>query len=234
LNLESRTIEEGEDFLNFYVRVFIAIATIGLFGGILVIGAYNFTRKKRDLSKISPQNLVINKDEKTDPIFLVTVKPSKVFNFTTIILTGLTFVGAMVTQIVAGLTQSITSVEEFQFYVFAAISEEYFYRFFISTLIYLMVERILDTLDKKNDLITMGVTVFISIIISTIFTSYFFYTSHIARYGDEPNILWGIFFLSIIFTFVYTYSKNLIVPIIVHLLVNFLAYTFTYGLPAVT
>lgn len=192
-----------DPFLNFFIALFMVFIILGSASGAATIATDSylrgdgFTIKMLDLKKF---------DE-------------KMFGYLAI---GLVAIAAI--QFGFNVTQSITNVEQFLFYVFAAVAEEYFYRFFLTTAVFVLMSRLIATFNVKKKIIGDVMAFIISATISTVFASIFFYVSHISRYGGTPMILMGIFLASVVLTSIYVFTKNLLICLIIHLLINFIAF----------
>jgi len=202
--LNQRTVFEGDDFLNFFVLLFIVMATGGFLGGILftTVDAYFVNGETKlqffDFRKINvPQAIAM----------------------------GAAFFLTVFFQSLANATLSITSLEQYLFYTFAAIAEEFFYRFFIATGVYLLCMKIFNSgANQKNKALAEAATLVLSTIIAVLVSSLYFFASHFARYGDQMNVLYMLFGLSVVWTTLYIYTKSMFASIIIHLIVNAIAF----------
>lgn len=118
--------------------------------------------------------------------------------------------------------ESLTTIEQLLFFALAAVAEEYFYRYFISTAMYMVFFKLFKSADTKKVLVAEAFIVITCSVISTLVTSAFFYYSHFTAYAGREIILWGVFGASCVFTMSYLYTKSLWIPMIIHLVVNFL------------
>ena len=69
--LYTRTIEEDEVYLNFYVVVFIVFMIIGLFGGMVSIAMANLAKSKKKLTEIDVGHIIVT-DTESETILLTT------------------------------------------------------------------------------------------------------------------------------------------------------------------
>lgn len=198
--LSSRTIFEGEELLNFFSILFIVMATGGAVGGMMFSIA--------------------------EASFRANGFKIEIFDFRTKLTIpyaaamGIAFFVTLILQKIASATLSLTSLEQYLFYTFAAIAEEFFYRFFIATGVYLLSMKLFETANVKNKYASEAFTLITATIISVVITSLYFFASHLTRYGDQPTVLVLMFALSSIWTALYVFTKSLLPPLIVHLIMN--------------
>jgi len=124
--------------------------------------------------------------------------------------------------------EALTNIEAFLFFTFSAVAEEFFYRYFIATVMYLVFFRAIKSGETKKVIMSEAIIVIICATISTIVTSTFFYYSHFTSYAGREAALVGIFLCSAMITIVYLYSKSILLAILMHLLVNFIYAAVTY------
>lgn len=145
----------------------------------------------------------------------------KTVNIKVVLSIGICFGVVMGIDFAVNAIEALTSIEQLLFYTFAAVAEEFFYRYFIATSIYLVAFKILKSVESKKMVIAEAFIVITCAIITTLVTSVFFYFSHFTAYGGRDLILLGIFLASAAFTIVYLYTKTINASLIVHLIVNF-------------
>lgn len=146
----------------------------------------------------------------------------KNFNIKMLAAFAIGFVAIMSIDFSLKAVESLTSIEEFLFFTFAAVSEEFFYRYFIATIIFMVIFKIVSSLEKSRVIVAEAAIVILDAAITTIITSIFFYYSHFTAYAGQSTILLGVFLGSIVLTTVYLYTKSILVTVLMHLLINFI------------
>lgn len=141
---------------------------------------------------------------------------------------GGAFIATTAVSVVVKTIQALSSIEAFLFFTFAAIAEEYFYRFFIATALYMLVYKSFASITPfKKAIVGVFVTI-ITTIISVVLTSVFFWYSHFTSYAGNLPGLMIIFFMSLIYTTTYLYTKTLFPSLTAHLLNNFIVAYITF------
>ena len=130
------------------------------------------------------------------------------------------FIVIIVIDFTVSAIQALTNIEAFLFFTFAAVAEEFFYRYFIATAFYTVTERIIRSTETKKRIIANITIVLVCAIITAVWVSVFFYYSHFTAYKGRDIALIGIFLCSIVLTVVYLYTKAIIASLLIHVLVN--------------
>jgi len=222
--------------LNYFTRVFMAITIIGAVGGFIVnfIDAY-MSMDKPDLGVAL--KMIAGSDHENEKSSKIEWSWRPSFGLKSFVVFCAGFGAVAAVQFGLKITQSVTNVDQFNFYVFAGVAEEMFFRYLITSCLYILAHRLtsaglkdgtyiggVPVSSSKKNLTWKGISVIVSIIISTLLTSTLFYQAHQTRYGDQQNVLVGIFLMSVILTIVYTYDKNVLTCILIHFLNNFVAF----------
>lgn len=117
------------------------------------------------------------------------------------------FIGFQVNQ--SSFNTSYEASLTLAFYICVAVSEEFFFRFFT----YSIIRKIFE--DQ---------TVIPGFLISNLGTSFIFMVFHLAVYGASMNtVLITVFLSSVVFCFVYEYTKRITATLVIHVFVNAMA-----------
>lgn len=198
--------------MNYFVKIYLFFAIIGFAGG-FIVNFFDAYLETQDVRQAFREMYIDFK---------------KSFTFKDFILFGIGFGTLSVVQYALNVTQSVTSLDQFGFYLFAGVVEEYFYRYFITSAIYYATNRLVASAysgkEPKSFNVWNVVAYLASMTISVAGTSYFFYVSHTVRYTGDINGLIVVFILSVVETIIFIYNKSLLVCILIHLLNNFFAF----------
>jgi len=205
VGLMYRTIDPTDSSYHFFTILFSIMAIGGFAGGMAL-------------------QITINKMEGKEHLINFIVIGEKLKAYKNFVFFVIGFVGLAIVQVAVSSTYSITNIEQFMFYMFAAVPEEFLYRFFIMTALFIIVYKYMNLGNPKKRLIGETLVVIISMTISILGSSYFFMASHTERYGEMPIILIGVFISSAILSFTYIMTKNILVNLLIHLLVNMLVF----------
>ena len=116
--------------LNYFTKVYAVITVVGFLGGFVVnfIDAY----------------MSLDKPNAGEAIKLIYLDLKHSFSWNSFVTFAVGFGVVAAIQFGLKLTQSVTNVDQFNFYVFAGVAEELFFRYFITSAIHIASERAFD------------------------------------------------------------------------------------------